>query len=233
MTMLDPGAYFLQQMKIEGEKKQRLNQFVVVASTCSLLILIVLVRFTDCTLTQLIICSIVLLTTILFVSYKAKKSADERMDSLLAILEVDPEVFGNSRIDMLMNAALSGAFETVQVSKTQQRNRGSDEKGFTSGKTESLLSDSLPRRDSALSESVYDGLEDDLRPSELLVNEANLRYETMAEKRWHDAESKDADLIEAGVERLGDLVRTDWFEKNAKPDAVQALMDSVRDEDEL
>ena len=74
--MLDPGAYFLQQMKIEGEKKQRINQFVVVASTCSLLILIVLVRFTDCTLTQLIIYSIVILTTILFVSYKAKKSAD-------------------------------------------------------------------------------------------------------------------------------------------------------------
>ena len=76
-------------------------------------------------------------------------------------------------------------------------------------------------------------MEDDLRPSELLVTEANLRYEAIAQKRWEDSESSDVDLVEAGVERLGDLVQTDWFEKNAKEGVVQALMDSVKDEDEL
>ena len=132
-----------------------------------------------------------------------------------------------------MDAALSGAFETVQVSKNQQRTRGSDEKGFTSGKIESQLSNAIPRRDASISESAYVGLEDDLRPSELLVTEANLRYEAIAQKRWEDSESSDVDLVEAGVERLGDLVQTDWFEKNAKEGVVQALMDSVKDEDEL
>ena len=130
-----------------------------------------------------------------------------------------------------MDAALSGAFETVQVSKNQQRTRGSDEKGFTSGKIESQLSNAIPRRDASISESAYVGLEDDLRPSELLVTEANLRYEAIAQKRWEDSESSDVDLVEAGVERLGDLVQTDWFEKNAKEGVVQALMDSVKDED--
>ena len=38
----------------------------------------------------------------------------------------------------------------------------------------------------------------------------------MAQKRWEIAESNDPDLIEYGVDRLGDLVRTDYFEKNAE-----------------
>ena len=32
-------------------------------------------------------------------------------------------------------------------------------------------------------------------------------------------------MIEAGVDRLGDLVKTDWFEKNAKDGAVAELME--------
>jgi hypothetical protein len=64
-----------------------------------------------------------------------------------------------------------------------------------------------------------------------LVSEANVRYEQIAQQRWKDSESNDQDLIEAGVERLGDLVRTDWFEKNAKDGAVGALMES-KSEDE-
>ena len=70
-----------------------------------------------------------------------------------------------------------------------------------------------------------------MRPSELLVSEANVRYDTIAQQRWKDSESMDQDLIEAGVERLGDLVRTDWFEKNAKDGAVESLMES-KNEDE-
>lgn len=100
-------------------------------------------------------------------------------------------------------------------------------KGFTSGRIDSKLDSTQVRRDATLSDSRYEGLEDDLRPSELLVNEANLRYQERAEQLWKEAESKDVDLIEAGVERLGDLVRTDWFEKNAKQGAVQELMDST------
>jgi hypothetical protein len=70
-----------------------------------------------------------------------------------------------------------------------------------------------------------------LRPSELLVSEANVRYDAIAQQRWKDSESIDQDLIEAGVERLGDLVRTDWFEKNAKDGAVASLVESKNEEE--
>ena len=134
-------------------------------------------------------------------------------------------------MEIALRAAQSGSFQSIQVSKTQRRNRGSDEKCFTSGKTASPLDSALQRRDSSLSDGNFDGLEDDLRPSELLVSEANVRYEQIAQQRWKESESNDQDLIEAGVERLGDLVRTDWFEKNAKDGAVEALMES-KSEDE-
>ena len=61
---------------------------------------------------------------------------------------------------------------------------------------------------------------------------AILQYEQKAQQRWQEAESKDTDLIEAGVERLGDLVKTDWFEKNAKEGAVEELMNSKNADEE-
>ena len=232
--MLDPGAYFLQQIKLEDKKMLQLKRFILLSVSFSFLFLFVLAEIIGGTSIQLLLFSVVALVAILGTVISSKKAANDRLDSLLALLEVDPEIFEHSsRRDLVMDAALSGVFETVQVSKNQQRLRGSDEKGFTSGKTESPLSNAIPRRDALNSESTYAGLEDDLRPSELLVTEANQRYEAMAQKRWEDSESSDVDLVEAGVERLGDLVRTDWFEKNAKEGGVQALMDSVKDEDGL
>lgn len=162
----------------------------------------------------------------------SKRKAFERQEALFMLLEVDPEILEQSnRMDVAFQAAKTGNIQSIQVSKTQRRNRGSDEKGFTSGIIESQLDKSQTRRDAALSESAYQGLEDDLRPSELLVNEANVQYQKIAQQKWNEAESKDKDLIEAGVERLGDLVKTDWFEKNAKQGAVQELMDSENDDD--
>ena len=143
------------------------------------------------------------------------------------LLEVDPDLLEQSnRMELAFQAVTSGDLQSIQVSETQRRSRGSDEKGFTPGRTDSRLDTLQSRRDSSLSEPFYQGLEDDLRPSELLVNEANVRYGERAQQRWQEAESKDTDLIEAGVERLGDLVKTDWFEKNAKDGAVQELIDS-------
>ena len=48
-----------------------------------------------------------------------------------------------------------------------------------------------------------------------MVADANSKYAKMAQKRWEIAEANDPDLIEYGVEKLGDLVKTDYFEKNA------------------
>ncbi|MBL6744158.1 MAG: hypothetical protein ISP83_07250, partial [Candidatus Poseidonia sp.] len=46
-----------------------------------------------------------------------------------------------------------------------------------------------------------------------------------AQERWDASEKADMDLIEAGVGRLGDLVKTDWFGKNAKDGAVEDLLE--------
>tara|TARA_B100001142_G_scaffold319264_1_gene362531 strand:+ start:1969 stop:2667 length:699 start_codon:yes stop_codon:yes gene_type:complete len=230
--MEDPGAYFLQQFQFERVRKQRHRlslQFLLLIT----LIMSILgwYSFTLPLSTILLFEGAVCLSVILLL-ISLKRKALERQDALFMLLEVDPEILERSnRMDIAYQAAQSGNLQSIQVSKTQRRNRGSDEKGFTSGRIESQLDKSQTRRDSALSESTYQGLEDDLRPSELLVNEANVQYQKRAQQQWDEAESKDTDLIEAGVKRLGDLVKTDWFEKNAKQGAVQELMDSEKADD--
>ena len=57
----------------------------------------------------------------------------------------------------------------------------------------------------------------------------SFRCSEISEKRWQKSEAADKDLIEAGVSKLGDLVKTEWFEKNAKDGAVKEL---YRDKDE-
>ena len=230
--MEDPGAYFLQQFQFESVRKQRHRlslQFLLLIS----LIMSILgwYSFTLPLSTILLFEGAVCLSVILLL-ISLKRKALERQDALFMLLEVDPEILERSnRMDIAYQAAQSGNLQSIQVSKTQRRNRGSDEKGFTSGRIESQLDKSQTRRDSALSESTYQGLEDDLRPSELLVNEANVQYQKRAQQQWDEAESKDTDLIEVGVKRLGDLVKTDWLEKNAKQGAVQELMDSEKVDD--
>ena len=46
------------------------------------------------------------------------------------------------------------------------------------------------------------------------------------------AERNDPDLIEAGVKRLGDLVATDYFEKNHDPNAMSKLMERQSSSDD-
>ena len=95
-------------------------------------------------------------------------------------------------------------------------NRGGDEKGPDWGKTDFKMGVEPVRRDALIESDKYDGLEDELTVGEQLRAVADQNYAEMAQKRWVEAESKDVDLIEYGVEKLGDLVRTDYFEANAE-----------------
>ena len=69
----------------------------------------------------------------------------------------------------------------------------------------------------------YTGMEGDLTSSEKMVEEANQEYAHLAQRRWQESEANDPDLIEYGVERLGDLVKTEYFEKNAEDGAFSKL----------
>ena len=118
-----------------------------------------------------------------------------------------------------------GEFEKIEAAftnKKHRRSRGFDEKGPTGG----VLSQSLDKenqRIDAMKNNDYDDLSQEITAGESLIREADQKYAEISEKRWNESESKDKDLIEAGVEKLGDLVKTDWFERNAKGGAVKEL----------
>jgi hypothetical protein len=119
----------------------------------------------------------------------------------------------------------NGEFEKIEAAftnKKHRRPRGFDEKGPTGG----VLNNSLNRdnqRIDAMKNSDYDDISQELTAGESLIREADKKYAEMSEKRWNESESKDKDLIEAGVDKLGDLVKTEWFERNAKDGAVKEL----------
>ena len=103
------------------------------------------------------------------------------------------------------------------------RTRGSDPLGPDWGKTDFKLGHDPQRRDAIVQGEKYSGMEGDLTSTEKMVADANRKYATMAQKRWEIAEANDPDLIEYGVEKLGDLVRTDYFDKNAETGAFSKV----------
>ena len=118
-----------------------------------------------------------------------------------------------------------GEFEQIEVSftnKKHRRSRGFDDKGPTGGVLMSPLDKDNQRID-AMKNNDYQDLNEDITAGQALIREADEKYAKISEERWKNSESKDADLIEAGVERLGDLLKTDWFEKNAKDGAIKEL----------
>ena len=103
------------------------------------------------------------------------------------------------------------------------RTRGDDPSGPDWGKTDFKLGHEPIRRDAVVEDEKYSGMEGDLTSGEKMVEEANREYADLSQKRWEEAEANDPDLVERGVERLGDLVRTDYFEKNAEDGAFSKV----------
>ena len=48
----------------------------------------------------------------------------------------------------------------------------------------------------------------------------------ISSKQWEKSESMDSDLIEAGVDNLGELLKTGWFDKNKQDGAVKRLYEN-------
>lgn len=178
-----------------------------------------------CNTGVVLICTAILFTMLLLVNAANHRKALQREESLLRLLEVNLDLFeGHPYRQRLIVAAQNDSFEELQVRKNKGVVRGQDEKGFTGGRKAQPLDSNANRRDVSHSDGNYEGLEGELRRSEHLVNEANTQYEKKANEQWQASEASDVDLIEAGVERLGDLVQTEWFEKNAMDGAVDELM---------
>ena len=91
------------------------------------------------------------------------------------------------------------------------KTRGKDSSGPAKGKGGDLLSGENDRIDAMIKRPEFDDLEGPLTKTEKLVAEANKIADKRALEEWKVAESNDQELIEAGVEKLGDLVATGHF----------------------
>ena len=161
--------------------------------------------------------------------FRLRKATDIWIEEMLSDLHIDVDGIGSQ----LTPAFVMQQWE-LQMKKersNQLMTRGKDERGFTSGILESEL-DAYRNLTEAEDREEYHGLEGDLTIAQQVKAEADLRYAERAQRRWEEAERNDPDLIEAGVTRLGDLVATDYFEKNHDPNAVMKLMEDQSSNDD-
>ena len=161
--------------------------------------------------------------------FRLRKATDIWIEEMLSDLHIDVDEFGSQ----LTPALVMQQWE-LQMKKERSNplmTRGKDERGFTPGILESEL-DADQAITQAEDREEYHGLEDDLTVAQQVKAEADRRYAEHAQQRWEEAERNDPDLIEAGVKRLGDLVATDFFEKNHDPHAVSKLMERQSSSDD-
>ncbi len=89
--------------------------------------------------------------------------------------------------------------------------RGRDPKGVAEGGGADTFDPRNPQIDGMDLRPEHEGLEGELRKSHEVKIEADEIVAEEAQKAWEEAEKNDPELIEAGVERLGDLVGTGHF----------------------
>ena len=104
------------------------------------------------------------------------------------------------------------------------RTRGGDETGPAFGKDNKDFSTRGKRID-AMENRDFDDVETISTDNEKMIRIADEIQSEIAAEQWSKSESMDKDLIEAGVENLGDLIKTGWFEKNKQDGAVKRLND--------
>ncbi len=91
------------------------------------------------------------------------------------------------------------------------KTRGEDSRGPAEGKGAETFGDEVSRVDAMSERLEYEDLDGPLTKAEKLVAEVNEIAAEKALEEWERAESTDPELIEAGVEKLGDLVATGHF----------------------
>ena len=158
-----------------------------------------------------------------------RSTANKWIEEMLSELHIDIDDFeGALTLERVLEQV---NMHTIEVEKNPVRTRGKDVRGFTGGVLESDLDEQQAIRPVS-KHDVYADLEQDLTIAEQVKAEADKRYAEHAQQRWEEAERNDPDLIEAGVTRLGDLVTTDYFEKNQDSKAISKLTSDQSSSDE-
>ena len=122
---------------------------------------------------------------------------------------------GSDILDVLMRPQEGGALskEKDEWGRVVYKTRGVDPKGPAEGSGADTIDSRMPRIDAMSPRPEFEGLEGELTKGEKLREEANIVRDEKSQKAWKESEEADADLIEAGVEKLGDLVAKGHFSK--------------------
>ena len=185
---------------------------------------------------QFLVIPLALALTVQWLSSHRIKTLQRRLGALLDSIEFGWEELNGldlnqKEADLLHQAFAANTIGRIATNESYLRTRGGDAKGPAFDKTEASVDPNLVRVDPSVHEADYEGLEGDLRGSEKLVEEANQYYAKVAQRQWEAAERRDMDMVEAGVERLGDLVASGWFEQNSEDGALSALMESGKEDE--
>ena len=115
---------------------------------------------------------------------------------------------GADILDVLMRPQEGGALskERDKWGRVVYKTRGEDPRGPAEGSGADTIDSRMPRIDAMTPRPEFEGLEGELTEGEKLVQEANTARDLKSQESWEAAEKSDPGLIEAGVEKLGDLV---------------------------
>ena len=185
---------------------------------------------------QILVLPLAISLVMMWLSLRRKKTLHHRLTKLIDAIEFGWEELNGLDLnqheaDELHHAFTATTVGRVSANKTHLRTRGTDEKGPAFDRSEAAVDVNVARVDPSDHEGDYEGLEDELRVAEQLVEEANQHYAEEAQRQWDIAEQRDMDMVEAGVERLGDLVASGWFEQHPEDGALAALMETPEEAD--
>ena len=132
---------------------------------------------------------------------------------------------GSDILDVLMRSHEGGvlAKERDKWGRVVYKTRAIDPKGPAEGSGSDTIDAGMPRIDAMAPRPEYEGLEGELTKGEKLREEANVVRDKKSQKAWQESEESDTELIESGVEKLGDLVAQGHFsEKDDSEDFPEA-----------
>ena len=113
---------------------------------------------------------------------------------------------------LAMNSETDGLEKEIDwKGRSVYKTRGKDYQGPAEGNAADTFGEKISRVDAMSERLEFEDLEGPLTKGEELVAEANIIASERALEEWKKAESNDPDLIEAGVEKLGDLVAQGYF----------------------
>jgi hypothetical protein len=120
---------------------------------------------------------------------------------------------GQDILDVIMRPREGGALakHKDKWGRVVYTTRAADPKGPAEGGGADTIDSRMPRIDAMTSRPEFEGIEGELSEGEKLVEEADELRDQAAQKDWGASEAADTELIEAGVEKLGDLVATGHF----------------------